>query len=449
MNELLTPESPYSLLDEARLQPGSSRPSRTGVDALLDAQWNIILHTLKRVLGTTELYETLVQELARALHQNDHPSGSFGTQANTHQNDFSLPGLVYSSSVMHELARQIHKTRNSKLPVLITGEPGTGKEGIAHALHWLSDRSAGPFVAFNCTIVTKELISSQLFGHRKGSFTGADANYQGSIRSAEGGTIFLDEIGDLPLDLQPKLLRFLQAGEIHPVGESKPVKVDVRVITATNRDLEAMVAQGLFREDLYYRINILRYHLPPLRNRREDIPAVAFHLLERFAAEAQKEALTFSPEALARLTQADWPGNIRQLANQIQRAIALVGEEQVIQPHHLWVDLTNERRKNSKRDWLDEILQELPATAPTRAEAEVPQRTRPRKLAPTKRTLAQEVDGLEREIIVETLEKANFNLMKTAQELGLSRRGLALKMSRLQIDPKALKTTTTQDAKPV
>ncbi len=448
MQKLLTSEFRQSLLGEERTEV-QSQPipsSRNEVNALLAAQWTIIKHTLDRVLGATDLYETVVRELARALHQT---SDNADVKTDAEADEFLLPGMVYRSPLMRELARQIHKIRDSKLPALITGEPGTGKEGIARALHLLSDRQAGPFVAFNCTIVTKELMSSQLFGHRKGSFTGADTNYPGSIRSAEGGTIFLDEIGDLPLDLQPKLLRFLQDGEVHPVGESRPVKVNVRVVTATNRDLEAMVAQGLFREDLYYRINILRFHMPPLRDRREEIPALAFHLLERFAQEANKKPLTFTPEALARLSSSEWPGNIRQLANQIQRAIALADDEEAIQPHHLSAEAVSESRRNSKRDWLDEILQGLPATPPTEPEPELPQLTRPRKLSVTGQTLLQEVEGLEREIILETLEKQNFNLSKTAEEIGLTRRGLSLKMERLHIDLKAIKKATTQDAKPV
>ncbi len=445
MQKLLSSEFRQSLLGDERNevkahadQPASSHIS---ANALLAAQWEIIYRTLARVLGQTDLYDVVIEALASALQQT--PDKTVGKQGQE-EDEFPLPGLIYRSSAMRELARQIYKIRDSKLPALITGEPGTGKEGIARALHLLSDRQAGPFVAFNCTIVTRELMSSQLFGHRKGSFTGAEANYSGSIRSAEGGTIFLDEIGDLPLDLQPKLLRFLQDGEVHPVGESRPVKVDVRVVTATNRELEAMVTQGLFREDLYYRINILRFHMPPLRERREEIPALAFHLLDRFAQEANKKSLTFMPETLARLVTTDWPGNIRQLANQIQRAIALADDDEVLQPHDLWGDAATEGRRHGTRDWLDEILQALPANP--LPEPALPQRTRPRKHSVTGQTLAEEVDGLEREIIAEVLAKQNFHLSKTAEELGLTRRGLALKMKRLRIDPKALRKATSQDA---
>jgi hydrogenase-4 transcriptional activator len=448
MQNLLTPDFRRSLLSDDSSKVNrqtleeSLLPEINPAHSLLDARWFIITRTLNRVLGKSDLYDKLVQELARALH-HDPRSAAENIDG---QEEFPLPGLVYRNPAMRELAKQIHKTRNSKLPVLITGEPGTGKEGIARAIHSLSDRSAGPFVAFNCTIVTKELISSQLFGHRKGSFTGADTNYLGSIRVAEGGTIFLDEIGDLPLDLQPKLLRFLQEGEVHPVGETKPVKVDVRVITATNRNLEDLVEQGLFREDLYYRINILRYHLPPLRERREEIPALAFHLLERFSQETHKQGLTFTPEALAQITSSPWPGNIRHLANEIQRAIALVADEEAIYPHHLWPLTATENKRVGKLDWLDEILH---AVGPPRAaEPEPLPRPRLRKVSATEQTLAEEVDGLEWEIITETLEKLNFNLTHTAKKLGLTRRGLALKMSRLQIDPKVLKKAKAQVAVP-
>ena len=447
MQNLLTPDFRHAFMDndqtDARMQTAKLSALLVGTDerSLLDAQWYIITKTLDQVLGKTDLYDRLVKELARTLNQDPQEAA----RKEDTEEEFPLPEMVYRSPVMREMAKRIHKTRHSKLPVLITGEPGTGKEGIARAIHLLSERHSGPFVAFNCTIVTKELISSQLFGHRKGSFTGAEANNLGSIRVAQGGTLFLDEIGDLPLELQPKLLRFLQEGEVHPVGETKPVKVDVRVLTATNRDLEMMVEQGLFREDLYYRINILRFHLPPLRERREEIPPLAFHLLDRFSQEAHKTGLTFTPEALARMTAADWPGNVRQVANDIQRAIALLANEEAIYPSHLWPTTVSENKRNAKRDWLDEILQS-DRTSTTTEESELPKRTRPRKASANGLTLAQEVDSLEREIIMETLDKLNFNLSQTAKELGLTRRGLALKMERLRVDPKALKKAKVQDA---
>ena len=434
---------------------------------LIAAQWYVITQTLHRVLGKSDLYDKLVTELAQALYQD---------QAKTIEShlydasDLPLPGMVYCSTAMHDLAAQIHKVRDSKMAVLITGESGTGKEGIARAIHTLSSRQEGPFVAFNCTVVTKELISSQLFGHRKGSFTGADSHYQGSIRSAEGGTIFLDEIGDLPLELQPKLLRFLQEGEVHPVGETNPVKVNVRVIAATNHDIEAMVAKGEFREDLYYRINVLRFHMPPLRERREEIPALSYNLLERFSQDARKSGLTFAPETLAALTASAWPGNIRQLANEIQRAIAVVSNREIIQPQHLSLAVSSDYRKNGKLDWVDEILLSLSARGNPEVKEEIEKTPESvnqsraevaesslvpenvvvegRKTLHSGQTLADEVKELEKGIIVSTLTKLNFNLSQTAKELGLTRRGLYLKMGRYEIDPKYLKITKAQVSGP-
>jgi transcriptional regulator with GAF, ATPase, and Fis domain len=183
-----------------------------------------------------------------------------------------LPGFIHSSPAMTRLVEEVHKIRSSDVTVLVTGESGTGKELVARAIHALSSRRDKIFVPFNCTAVPKELSESYLFGHRRGAFTGAVADSPGVIRSAAGGTLFIDEVGDLPLDVQPKLLRFLQEGEIQPLGEQQPTRIDVRIVAATNTDLEELVAQGRFREDLYYRLNVIRLRVPPLRERRSEIP---------------------------------------------------------------------------------------------------------------------------------------------------------------------------------
>ena len=193
-----------------------------------------------------------------------------------------LPGFICASAAMNRVAEQIQRLQGHDLTVLITGESGTGKDLVARAIHVGSPRRAAMFLPYNCTTTTRELADSQLFGHRRGSFTGAVTDQQGLIRSAAGGTLFLDEIGDLPLDIQPKLLRFLEQGEIMPVGETRPQAVDVRVLAATNADLEQRVAEGKFREDLYYRLSVIRIHVPPLRERREEIP----HLSTFFLREA-------------------------------------------------------------------------------------------------------------------------------------------------------------------
>jgi hydrogenase-4 transcriptional activator len=354
------------------------------------------------------------------------------------ESDIPLPGMVYSSAAMRDVAEQIHKIHGSKMSVLVTGESGTGKEGIARAIHELSDRAGGPFIAFNCSVVSPELIDSQLFGHRKGSFTGAGDNYSGWIRAAEGGTLFLDEIGEMPLELQPKLLRFLQESEVHPVGETRPVKVNVRVIAATNRDLEACVADGKFREDLYYRLNVIRLHIPPLRERREEIPLLAHHLLERFSRESDKRDLSLAPETLDALTTCDWPGNIRQLANEIQRTAALLPDGGIIRPEQLSPAVRAGGKANangvSGHDWMNRAL----ARGLTNGHA-AGHYTHHNHHAP-RRTLAESVEELERQMIVESLTRLGGNISRSADELGLTRKGLYLKLERYGINLTALKS---------
>ena len=192
-----------------------------------------------------------------------------------------MPGFIHSSPAMTSLVEEIYKIRSSDVTVLVTGESGTGKELVSRAIHTLSNRKEKIFVPFNCTAVPKELAEGHLFGYKKGAFTGAVNDSPGVIRTADGGTLFLDEVGDLPLDVQPKLLRFLQEGEIQPLGDKKPLKVDVRIIAATNMPLEEKVADGTFREDLYYRLNVIRLRVPPLRERRSEIPPIINYYIEQ------------------------------------------------------------------------------------------------------------------------------------------------------------------------
>ncbi len=215
------------------------------------------------------------------------------------------------------------KAAASDIPVLITGETGTGKEAFANAIHGESQRAGKPFVAINCGAIPAQLVESTLFGHEKGAFTGATEKTIGKFREAQGGTIFLDEVGELPLDAQVKLLRVLQQREVEPVGASKPVPVDVRIISATNRDLERDVKQGFFREDLFFRLNVLQIEIPPLRQRREDIITLANHFIERFAVSNAAMPKTLSNEAQRNLETFNWPGNVRQLENTINRAIVM------------------------------------------------------------------------------------------------------------------------------
>jgi transcriptional regulator with GAF, ATPase, and Fis domain len=242
----------------------------------------------------------------------------------------TFSGIVYVSHAMDEVLAKIERMRGSEASILIIGETGAGKELIARAVHDLSPRDKGKFIPFNCGGVTPELIANELFGHRRGAFTGADRDYEGVIRTANGGTLFLDEIGELPLAAQPKLLRFLQEGEVRPVGEARSFNVNVRVIAATNRDLEADVRSGRFRDDLYYRLNVFHLHIPPLRERREDVRPLIKHFLDLRQQEMGKQGLRLSDEAWALMLGQDWPGNVRQLAAVAHRLVAFAENGELI-----------------------------------------------------------------------------------------------------------------------
>ena len=240
--------------------------------------------------------------------------------------------LIGASEAMAQVKKLGDRAARSTIPILITGESGVGKELIARALHGGSDRAGKPFVAVNCGALPENLVESILFGHEKGSFTGATDKHLGKFQEANGGCLFLDEIGELPLDVQVKLLRALQEGEVDAVGGKRPTKVDVRIISATNRDLAQAVAQGRFREDLYYRLNVFPIEAPSLRERRDDIPALIDHFVRRFNVEEGKGVVGATSETLSLLMAHDWPGNVRQLENAVYRAIVLA-DAPYLQPH--------------------------------------------------------------------------------------------------------------------
>jgi DNA-binding NtrC family response regulator/tetratricopeptide (TPR) repeat protein len=319
-----------------------------------------------------------------------------------------LPGFLCASPAMMRVVEQIQRLQGNELTVLITGESGTGKELVARAIHVGSLRSSAVFLPYNCTTTTRELADSQLFGHRRGSFTGAMNDQLGLVRTAAGGTLFLDEIGDLPLDVQPKLLRFLEQGEIMPLGETRPQRVDVRVIAATNADLEQRVAEGKFREDLYYRLTVIRIVIPPLRDRREEIPHLTSLFLREASERLAKPDVFLTPETLELLAQYWWPGNVRQLRNEIQRLVALSHPGRGIGPDHMSPEITS---------------------GPTRAQTAETRGANAVRLPVT--SLAEAVDGLEREIIEATLHQSSGNISEAARALGLTRRGLYLKLRRL------------------
>jgi DNA-binding NtrC family response regulator len=309
---------------------------------------------------------------------------------------------------MARVTEQIQRMQGNELPVLITGESGTGKELVSRAIHMGSHRSAATFLPYNCTTTGRDLADSQLFGHRRGAFTGAVNDQPGLIRTAAGGTLFLDEIGDLPLDVQPKLLRFLEQSEIMPVGDTRPQRVDVRVIAATNADLEQRVAEGRFREDLYYRLSVIRIHVPPLRERREEIPHLSAFFLREVSERLAKPGVQLSSEVLDVFAQYWWPGNVRQLKNEVQRAVALSSAGGMVEAAHLSPEIGATRVAGGIR--------------PERRQGAQPQ------------NLAEAVDHLEREIIQTTLDRTRGNISETARLLGVTRRGLYLKLRRLGLD---------------
>lgn len=242
-------------------------------------------------------------------------------------------GFIGRSLPMQAVYRIIDAAASSTAPVFITGESGTGKELCAEAIHRQSRRAEQPFIVLNCAAIPGELLESELFGHTRGAFTGATGKRQGAATLARGGTLFLDEIGELPMALQAKLLRFVQTGQFSPLGSSRLEQADIRFICATNRDPVTAIAEGLLREDLYYRLYVVPVHLPPLRERREDIPAIASHLLQRFAREEHKDFIGFSSEVQRRLCQYHWPGNVRQLQNIVRHVVVLNNDRYVKQQH--------------------------------------------------------------------------------------------------------------------
>ena len=273
--------------------------------------------------------------------------------------------IITRNQAMKEVMQQAKMVAATDARVLITGESGTGKELLAQAIHRASDRRNKPFVAINCSAMAENLLESELFGHEKGAFTGATRSHDGLFRSAEGGTLMLDEIGDMPMRLQVKLLRVLQESQIRPVGSTEALQIDVRVISATHRDLQQLMGQGIFREDLYYRLNVVNIKLPTMDDRREDIPLLVAHFLQEIAGESDQERKVYAPEAVEMLVTAEWPGNVRQLFNVVRQNVALSrspvisGElvQQSLGEHAGKLASFSDARDEFTRNYLSQILQ--------------------------------------------------------------------------------------------
>ncbi|MCC6418769.1 MAG: sigma-54-dependent Fis family transcriptional regulator [Gemmataceae bacterium] len=333
--------------------------------------------------------------------------------------DAPLPGVVGDSAAMRAVYRLTRLVAPSRASVLIVGETGTGKELIARSIHRLSPRADGPYVRVNCGALTESLLESELFGHVKGAFTGAIDNKTGRFEAAHGGTIFLDEISTISLKLQVKLLRVLQEREFERVGESRTIRVDTRVLAATNQFLEDEIEAGRFRDDLYYRLNVVAIYLPPLRERRKDIPQLALHFLHTYCEENRRETPAIPPDILQRLQEYDWPGNVRELENYVERAVVL-GEGGTVNFDALLPGSQGERRLRPARARgadVPALIQQLVRTAIQSV---------PAGQGKLKELI---VEGVERELIEQVMQACNGVAFKAAERLGINRNTLAKKIA--------------------
>jgi len=356
--------------------------------------------------------------------------------------------LVGESAAIRQVYQVVEKVADTPSTVLITGESGTGKELVARALHEYSSRSGGPFIKINCAAIPKTLMESEMFGYEKGAFTGAVGSKPGRFELAHGGSLFLDEIGEIPVEMQVKLLRVLQESEFERVGGIKTLKVDVRLITATNRDLAAEITAGSFRDDLYYRLNVVPIHLPPLRERREDIPLLVDHFITRFNERLKKQITAATPEAIDCLVSHQWPGNIRELENVIERTI-LFCEEPFIRVEDLPGELGGTPRqsvavpppppspaeeKPAAASASSGALPAQPPAVPPSASATLP--LVGEEVGSLKEAVRAETERVERELIQRALDETGGNVTKAARKLQISRKSLQTKMKELGLRDK-------------
>ncbi len=372
-----------------------------------------------------------LDELKTVIQKGLTPKAKAGPQSDLDGDD-EMP-LIGRSPAMQDVYRVMARLMNNDLTVMITGETGTGKELVAKALHDFGKRKNAPFVAINMAAIPRELIESELFGHEKGAFTGAVSRNVGRFEQAKGGTLFLDEIGDMPMEAQTRLLRVLQEGEYTTVGGTEPLSVDVRIVAATHRNLKTLIAQGLFREDLYYRLNVVPINLPPLRDRKDDIPDLIRHFFNNFAEENNQPPKLIDKDALERLKKSDWPGNIRELENLIQRLAALYSED-VISFENVSAEMSGAvqslpQEQEQKQDiFADETLQEsifrhLKKYFDAHPHGELP----PRGL------YTRILNELEIPLIELSLKATRGNQIKAAELLGLNRNTLRKKIKELEI----------------
>jgi DNA-binding NtrC family response regulator len=358
------------------------------------------LDFLEKPISTDKLLLTV--ENALKLQRLERENRQLRQRLGKHQ-------IVWKGDAMRRVMAQVERVAASESRVCILGETGTGKELVARTIHERSARSAGPFVTLNCAAVPAELIESELFGHEKGSFTGASGRHVGKFEQASEGTIFLDEIGDMPLNMQAKLLRVLEEGEVERIGGDKPIAVNVRVVVATHRDLEARVREEKFRQDLFHRIYVFPLSLPPLRERREDIPGLVEHFAAQVCAQNGWKAVPFTPEAMEALQAHPWPGNVRELRNMVERLMLLATDGRV--------DLDTVQLAMPKASIAGNASGGAIGSGP----------------------LADRVQSFEREVILAELKRSHHNMSLAAKALGLERSHLYKKAEQLGIDLRALR----------
>jgi Nif-specific regulatory protein len=363
----------------------------------LDEDLRLLSIIASMIAQAVRLRQEAMEERERLMEENERLLRKL-------EDRFRPDNIIGNSSAMQEVFDLIAQVADSESTVLIRGESGVGKELVAQAIHYNSRRSNKPFIKVNCAALPETVIESELFGHEKGAFTGAVAQRKGRFELADGGSIFLDEIGDLSPMMQIRLLRVLQEREFERVGGADTMRVDVRVICATNRNLEQMIEEGTFRQDLYYRLNVFPIHIPPLRERRADILDLANFFVQKYSEKNHKHIKRISTPAIDMLTSYHWPGNVRELENCVERAV-LLSTDEVIHGHHMPPTLQTAESTNTG----------------------------------IKQTLEAQLEALERELIVEALKHSRGNKAKAAQELGVSERIMGLRVEKYDIDPKMYK----------
>ena len=389
-----------SLLEDLRTQgvttPVVMMSGQAHIEMAVRATKLGALDFLEKPISTEKLLLTVENVLK--LHRLESENRQLKQRLGKHE-------IVWNGETMKKVMAQVERVAASETRVCILGETGTGKELVARTLHERSPRASGPFVTLNCAAVPAELIESELFGHEKGSFTGAAGRHVGKFEQAESGTIFLDEIGDMPLPMQAKLLRVLEEGEVERIGGDKPIAVDVRVVVATHRNLEALVREGRFRQDLFHRVYVFPLALPPLRERREDIPALVEHFAAQVWAQNNWKPIPFSPDAIAALQDYGWPGNVRELRNAVERLMLLATDGTV-------------------------TAETVSAALPAATGSSAPSGSGP---------LADRVQGFERDVILAELKRHKNHITNAAKALGLERSHLYKKAEQLGIDLRALR----------